>query len=270
MPDHHVEADHRGPVQRVDGQPGWVADDVEVRVFGVPLLGEAGAQQTVDLDAAVQFLAEVLPPGVGDAQRQRQLEHGGGAGTVNGTDGGGGVPRRAVRAEVAEETGVEEGGYFTAVPGLAQLPGVQRQGRPAFGQRQLGTGQAGGQQWGGDRAAAFGPGGVGSEDGGSDGEPVQGKEPRNSGEYSRASVSDRPSRLFGVGCIGWPSSRACSAARNKSASSAGCSLRSAMKVAVRRAESATRATRSTPWVEEGASLRSTGGAVVVPVSPASP
>ncbi len=48
-----------------------------------------------------------------------------------------------------------------------------------------------------------------------------GKEPRNSGEYRRASASERPSRLFGVGCSGWPSRRACSAERKRSEPSAG-------------------------------------------------
>ena len=55
------------PSGGVDGEPGGVADDVEAGVGGLPLLGEAGAEQPVDLDAAVEFLAEVLTTGVGDA-----------------------------------------------------------------------------------------------------------------------------------------------------------------------------------------------------------
>ena len=82
-----------------------------------------------------------------------------------------------------------------------------------------------------------------------DGEPVQ----RERAAQSRASTARcrrraSPSRLFGVGCSGWPSSSACSAVEEGQvgAASAGACPRSLMKAAVRRTESATRATRSAP------------------------
>ena len=104
---------------RTMSKPGWAACHCSAR---------PAAQQPVHLDAAVEFLAEVLPAGVGDAQAERELEHRGGAGAVDGADGGGGVPGVAVRAEVVQQSGVEQGGDVRAVPELAGLPGVQRAG----------------------------------------------------------------------------------------------------------------------------------------------
>lgn len=173
MPDHHVEAGHGVAVERVDCEPGRVADDVEARVRRLPLLGQATAQQTVDLDPAVELFAQVLPAGVGDAQAQGQLEHRGGVGTVDGSHGGGGMPLGAVLAEVTEQSCVEQSGGFGAPLDLAQLPGVQREGGMAVGQRQFRLGQACGELRCWDRAASFGPGGVGGEDGRGDSQPVQ-------------------------------------------------------------------------------------------------
>ncbi len=173
VPDHHVEAGHGAAVRVVDGEPGRVADDVEARVRGLPLLGQSAAQQPVHLDAPVEFLAEVLAPGVGDAQPQRELQHRGGARAVDGAYGGGGVPGGAVGAEVAEQTGLEQGRDLRAVAGLADLPGVQREGRVAVGQRQCGADELRGELLGADGAAALGPGGVRGEYGGGHRQPVQ-------------------------------------------------------------------------------------------------
>jgi hypothetical protein len=171
--DHHVKSGQGVAVLVVDGDPGRVADDVEAGVRCAPLLAEAAAQQAVHLDAPVEFLAEVLPPGVGDAQAQRQLEHRGGARAVDGADGGGGVPGRAVGAEVPEESGAQQGGRLGAVPDLARLPGVQRQCGEAPGQREVRAGEPFGEPVGGQGPAAFRPCRVGRAHRGRDREPVQ-------------------------------------------------------------------------------------------------
>lgn len=123
MPDHHVDSGDGTAVGPVDGEPGRVTDDVEGRVGRLPLLGQAAAQEPVHLDTAVEFLAEVLAAGVGDAQAQRELEHGGGAGAMDGAYGGGGIPGGAVGAQVLEQSGIEQRGGLGAVPDLAELPG---------------------------------------------------------------------------------------------------------------------------------------------------
>jgi hypothetical protein len=74
-----------------------------------------------------------------------------------------------------EEAAVEQGGDRFAVPQLAGLPRVQREGGTALGQREVGFGEAPGEVVGGDGTAALGPGRVGYEKGGSDNHPVQGK-----------------------------------------------------------------------------------------------
>ncbi len=173
--DHHVQSAQWGAVGIVDSQPGRVAHDVEARMHGMPLLRESAAEETVDFDAPVEFLTEVLAAGVGDTQAQRQLEHRGGSGSVDGSYGGGGPPGSAVSAEVTEQSRVQQGSRLRMVPDLARLPGVQGQKDVPVRQRQAGTGQACGEPGGGDRAAALGPGGVGGEYGGSDSHPVQGE-----------------------------------------------------------------------------------------------
>lgn len=175
MPDHHVEAGDGAAVRVVDGEPGRVADDVEARVGGLPLFGQPAAQQPVHLDTPVEFLAEVLAPGVGDAQPQRELQHRGSARAMDGAYGGGGVPGGAMSAEVAQQTGFEQSRGLRAVPGLADLPGVQGQGRVAVGQRerQCGADELCGELLGADGAPALGPGGVRGEYGVGHREPVQ-------------------------------------------------------------------------------------------------
>lgn len=106
---------------------------------GLPLFREAGAEQPVHLDAAVEFLAEVLAAGVGDAQAQGELEHRGGAGAVDGADGGGGVPRVPVRAQVVQESGVAKGGDGGAPEQVAGLPGVKGKGVVPSGSGSPGT-----------------------------------------------------------------------------------------------------------------------------------
>lgn len=172
MAEHHVEAPDGFAVQAVDGQPGGVADDVEARMGGVPLRGEPAAEQPVDLHSAVELLAEVLPAGVGDADAEGELEHHLGAGPVHGADGGGGVPAFAVRSQVVEESGVEQGGHFGTVPEFTGLPGVERNRCGVVGEAQpLGVG--GDQLRGRHRTASVGPGGFGGQDGPVDGHPVQ-------------------------------------------------------------------------------------------------
>ncbi len=140
-----------------------------------PLLCEAAAQQAVDFDAAVEFLTEVLPAGVGDGQAQRQLQHGGRAGAVERAYGRGGVPRGAMRSEVPEQAGVQQFRRLGAVADLADLPGVHGQCGVPVGQRQPGAGEPGGELLGRHGAAAIGPGRVSGEYGGGDGHPVQRK-----------------------------------------------------------------------------------------------
>ncbi len=145
-------------------EPGGVAHDVEARVGRLPAGGQAGPQQPVHLGAAQQFLAQVLPAGVGDAQPQGELQHGGGTGPVDGAHGGGRVPGVAERAEVAQQPGLEQRPHGGPVADVTRLPGVQRQRRGAVGQlHQPGTGEGGEQIGRGDRAAALGPGGVRGE-----------------------------------------------------------------------------------------------------------
>ena len=109
----------------------------------LPLRGQAAAQEPVDLDTAVEFLAEVLTAGVGDAQAQRELEHGGGAGAMDGSYGGGRVPGRAVGAEVLEQSGIEQGGGFGAVRTSRSCQGCRGRSRVAVGQRQVRAGESG-------------------------------------------------------------------------------------------------------------------------------
>ncbi len=169
-----VESGHGGSVRGVHGDPGGVADDVEGGVGRLPLLGEAGAEQPVHLDAAVEFLAEVLAAGVGDAQAQGELEHRGRARAVDGANGGGGVPGLAVRAQVVQKSRVMEGGDGGALEQVAGLPGVQGKGGGAVGQREPG-GESAEELWGGHGAAALGPGRFAREGRGFDREPVQGE-----------------------------------------------------------------------------------------------
>ncbi len=172
MAQHDVESGDGSAVRGVDGDPGGVAHDVEAGVGRLPLFRETGAEQPVHLDAAVEFLAEVLTTGVGDAQAEGELEHRGGTGAEDGAHGGGGVPGLAVGADVVQESGIAEGGDGGALEQVAGLPGVQGKGGGAVGQRES-WGDPAEEPGGGHRAAAFGPGGVGGEDGGGDGEPVQ-------------------------------------------------------------------------------------------------
>ncbi|CAM5271321.1 hypothetical protein SALBM311S_07802 [Streptomyces alboniger] len=83
------------------------------------------------------------------------------------------MPASAVGAEVLEEPCLEQGRCLGAMPDLAQLPRVQRQGHVAFGQRQTWSREACGELGRWDGAAALGPGRVGGEYGGSDGQPMQ-------------------------------------------------------------------------------------------------
>ncbi len=76
-------------------------------------------------------------------------------------------------------------------------------------------------------------------------------EPCSSGEYAADWAGPRPSRLFGVGCSGWPSSSDCSARRNGSAGAAVSDRRWARISAVRPTESATREVRSASWPGSG-------------------
>ncbi len=174
MTEQGVEAGDGGAVRGVHGHPGGVADDVEAGVGRLPLLGEAGAEQPVHLHASVEFLAEVLAAGVGDAQAQGELQHRGGARPVDGADGGGRVPGLSVRAQVVQESRVAEGGDAGALEEFAGLPGMQGKGGGVVGQRKTG-GEPAEELRRGDGAAALGPCGFGGECGGIDREPVQGK-----------------------------------------------------------------------------------------------
>lgn len=138
----------------------------------MPLPGESGAQQPVDLHAAVEFLAEVLPAGVGDAYAEGELQHEVDAGPPDGAHRGGGVPALAVRAEVVQQAGVGEGGDFGPHRQFACLPGVERDRRGVCGDAKA-LGVAGHEFRGRDRAAVVGPGRVGGQDGPVDGHPVE-------------------------------------------------------------------------------------------------
>lgn len=126
MAHHDIETGDGFAVRRVDGEPCGVADDVEAGVDGVPLRGEPAAEQPVDLHPSVEFLAEVLTTGVGDAYAEGELEHDVGTGLVDGPDGGGGVPALAVRSQVVEELRIEQRRDFGPVAQFAGLPGVER------------------------------------------------------------------------------------------------------------------------------------------------
>lgn len=176
-----VESGYGGAVRGVHGDPGGVADDVEAGVDRLPLLGQAGAEQPVDLDAPVQFLAEVLTAGVGDAQAQGELEHRGGARTVDGADGGGGVPGFAVRAQVVQEPCVAEGGDGGALEQVAGLPGVQRKGVAPSGSGSPGASRP--RSWGAEtgRPRSVQADSVARREG-STANQCRGKEPWSSGE----------------------------------------------------------------------------------------
>ncbi len=169
--EHHVEPRDGDALGVVHGEPGRVPDDVEAGVLPLPARGEAGRQQPVDLDAPVQFLAEVLPAGVGDAYAEGELEHDPRPGPVHGADGGSGVPVLAVRAEVVDQTGLGEGADLGAVEQVGGLPGVYGDGDGAGGRAQP-CGVRGEQLLGGGRAV-LGPGGVGGGQRPVDGEPVE-------------------------------------------------------------------------------------------------
>lgn len=169
---HDVEAGNGFALGGVDREPGGVPDDVESGVDGVPLPGESGAQQPVDLHAAVEFLAEVLPAGVGDAYAEGEFQHEVDAGPLHGAHRGGGVPALAVRAEVVQQAGVGEGGDFGPHRQFAGLPGVERDRRGVRGDAQA-VGVAGHEFRGGDRPAVVGPRRVGGQDGPVDGHPVE-------------------------------------------------------------------------------------------------
>ncbi len=124
---HGVQTVRVAEAPEVDTDPGRVADDVEAGVRGAPLGAEAGLQQPVHLDAPEQFLAEVLPAGVGDPQPERELEHPRCAGPADRPDGRGRVPQLALRAQVVQPTGGEQLGHGGAQGEFAGLPGVQRQ-----------------------------------------------------------------------------------------------------------------------------------------------
>ncbi len=83
------------------------------------------------------------------------------------------MPVGAAGAEVVQQAGVAEGGDVRAIGEFACLPGVQGQGDGAVGEREDVSGEAGGELLGGDGLAAFGPGGVGGEDGAVHGHPVE-------------------------------------------------------------------------------------------------
>lgn len=85
------------------------------------------------------------------------------------------MPGGAVRAEVPEQSGVEQGRGLGAVPDLGHLPGVQRQGGVTVGQGQPGSGQPRGEQLRGDGPAALRPRRLGRQDRGGDRHPVQRK-----------------------------------------------------------------------------------------------
>lgn len=172
MAQHHVEARDGLSVRAVDGEPGGVADDVEARVDGVPLRSESAAEQPVDLYSAVEFLAEVLTTGVGDADTEGELEHDLGTWLMHGTDGRGGVPVLPVRSQVVKESGVEQGDHFGPVAEFAGLPGVERNRCGVVGEPHS-SGVGGDQFRGRYGTPSVGPGGVRGQHGPVDGHPVQ-------------------------------------------------------------------------------------------------
>lgn len=135
MAQHDVEAGYGFAVGGVDREPCGVTHDVEAGVGGLPLLAEAGAEQPVHLDTAVEFLAEILTTGVRDAYAERELEHGRGAGAVHGADRGGGVPGPSVGTQVVQETSVEKDCDGRAVCQFAGLPGCSGSGTVLSGSR---------------------------------------------------------------------------------------------------------------------------------------
>lgn len=170
--EHDIESGDGPALRSVDGEPGRVADDVEAGMGGVPLRGESAAEQPVHLHSTVEFLAEVLTTGVGDAYAEGELEHDVGAGLMNGPDGGRGVPVLAVWTEVVEEVLIEQGGDFGPVAQFACLPGVERNRCGVPGQVQS-LRVPRDQILGRYGPAAFRPGGLRGQHGPVDGHPVQ-------------------------------------------------------------------------------------------------
>lgn len=78
-----------------------------------------------------------------------------------------------------EEPGLQQCAHRRAVDDLAGLPGVERQGHGAGGEPpgEFRSGEGRQQVLGGDRAAAFGPGGVGGQQRAVHGQPVQDEGP---------------------------------------------------------------------------------------------
>lgn len=111
------------------------------------------------------------------------------------------MPGLTVKAEIVQKARIKKRGHRGAMHQVVGLPGVQWQQCSALGMRGV-AGEACHEPVGGQRTTALGPGGILCQHGPVNGAPAQGKEPRNSGEYIRLSASERPSRLFGVGCRG--------------------------------------------------------------------
>lgn len=157
------------------------------------------------------------------------------------------MPGAAVQSEVVQQAGVEEGPDVGAVQELAGLPGVQGQGGGAGGEREP-FGEAGGELFRGDVTALFGPGGVGGQDGGVDGDPVEGE---SAVEFGRVEPGLRLGESFpalGGGVEGVAEQQGLFGGEEEVGVRVrpGSRRRSARKSAVRRAESATRPTSSVP------------------------
>ena len=204
-------------------KPGWAA---------CHCVGEPAAEQPVDLDASVEFLAEVLTTGVGDAYAEGELEHDGGTGPVDGPDGGGGVParRRAVRGRggaPASSSAATSGRWLSsrACQGWSGIGAVFRGSCSPC--RVLGDQVA--------RPVRGGP----ARSRPSRWPARSGRQPSSAAGRSRATRVSRgglrPRRglrgSWGVGCRGCPSRSDCSAVRKRSASAGavGVRRRSAMK-----------------------------------------
>ncbi len=121
--EHRVEPGDGGALGVVDGEPGWIADDVEAGVRALPLLGESGGQEAVDLDAPVELLAEVLPAGVGDAYAEESLSMTRAPGRCTVRMEEVGCQGSPCGAEVVEEAGLGEGADLGAVDQVGGLPG---------------------------------------------------------------------------------------------------------------------------------------------------
>ena len=143
-----AQQDVQAQAAGLGGDPRRVAEDAEAGVRGGDGLGQAGVEHPADLDAAPQLLAQVLALGVGDVQRQGQLEHVGGVGAVDGADRAGRVPGAAVRAEVgAAGPGRSGPGPRGAGAGRATARGARGSGCCSGSRRAAGR-----------RRAACGPG----------------------------------------------------------------------------------------------------------------